>query len=245
MQSLEMLNLSHNNLSGSIPTSFGNMHGLSYVDISFNELEGPLPNNKAFQDASPEALQGNKGLCGNIEDLEPCNKDGSKKVHRPKLVYVIPFSLLALLLLLSPCSIVAFRKKKHQDDKRNNKHEEISFSALEFDGKTMYEEIIKATEDFDSTYCIGKGGQGSVYKVNLASANIVAVKKLHQLCSDDEKVKEFLNEVRAPTEIRHRNIVNLYGFCSHRQHSFLVYEYLERGSLATVLSNDGEAQELG
>ncbi|XP_004294224.1 PREDICTED: probable LRR receptor-like serine/threonine-protein kinase At4g08850-like [Fragaria vesca subsp. vesca] len=110
----------------------------------------------------------------------------------------------------------------------------------------MYEEIIKATEDFDSTYCIGKGGQGSVYKVNLASANIVAVKKLHQLCSDDEKVKkEFLNEVRAPTEIRHRNIVKLYGFCSHRQHSFLVYEYIERGSLATVLSNDGEAQELG
>ena len=45
-------------------------------------------------------------------------------------------------------------------------------------------------------------------------------------------------------EIRHRNIVKLHGFCSHSQHSFLIYEYLERGSLATILSNDGEAKEL-
>ncbi|XP_050370185.1 probable leucine-rich repeat receptor-like protein kinase At1g35710 isoform X2 [Argentina anserina] len=250
MQSLEMLNLSHNNLSGSIPTSFRDMSGLSYIDISFNELEGPLPNSKAFQEALLEALQGNKGLCGNVGDLEPCNEDSSKKGNGRKLVHVISFSLLATLFLVSSCFIivfVVFRKKKHQDDGRKNKrHEEISFSALDLDGKAMYEEIIHATEDFDSRYCIGKGGQGSVYKVNLASANIVAVKKLHQLCNDDEKLKkEFLNEVRALTEIRHRNIVRLYGFCSHSRHSFLVYEYLERGSLATVLSNDDEAKELG
>ncbi|KAJ4723889.1 putative Receptor protein kinase [Melia azedarach] len=47
------------------------------------------------------------------------------------------------------------------------------------------------------------------------------------------------------TEIRHRNIVKFYGFCSHSQHSFLVYEYLERGSLATILSNDTLAGEFG
>ncbi|KAL6179485.1 hypothetical protein ACLB2K_051000 [Fragaria x ananassa] len=54
MESLEKLNLSRNNLSGFIPTSFENMPGLSYVDISYNELEGPLPHNKAFQDAPLE-----------------------------------------------------------------------------------------------------------------------------------------------------------------------------------------------
>ncbi|XP_020426550.1 MDIS1-interacting receptor like kinase 2-like [Prunus persica] len=127
-------------------------------------------------------------------------------------------------------------------------HEEISFSVLNFDGKSMYEEIIRATEDFDSIYCIGKGGHGSVYRVNLssASANIVAVKKLHLVWDGEiEFQKEFLNEVRALTEIRHRNIVKLYGFCAHKRHSFLVYEYLERGSLATILSKEEEAKELG
>jgi len=56
--------------------------------------------------------------------------------------------------------------------------------------------------------------------------------------------KEFINEIRALTEIRHRNIVKLHGFCSHSQHSLLIYEYLESGSLATILSNDGGAKEL-
>ena len=54
----------------------------------------------------------------------------------------------------------------------------------------------------------------------------------------------FLNEIRTLTTIRHRNIVKLYGFCCSSQHSFLVYEYLNRGSLARNLSADEEAREL-
>jgi serine/threonine protein kinase len=46
------------------------------------------------------------------------------------------------------------------------------------------------------------------------------------------------------TEIRHRNIIKLHGFCLHKQCMFLVYEYMERGSLFYVLSNDVEAIEL-
>jgi len=43
------------------------------------------------------------------------------------------------------------------------------------------------------------------------------------------------------TEIRHRNIVNLYGFFSHSQFSFLVYEFVEKGSLEKILKDDEEA----
>ncbi|KAM5575765.1 hypothetical protein ABKV19_014620 [Rosa sericea] len=248
MESLENLSLSHNNLSGLIPTSFGGMLGLSYVDISYNDLEGPLPNNKAFQDAPREALEGNKGLCGNVQFLQPCNKN-SPKDHK-QLVLLITFPLLGALALLSVVFVVAFvvkRKKEDRHREQKNVHGEISFSLINFDGKSMYEEIIKATEDFDSMYCIGKGGHGSVYIATLSSANkVVAVKKLHLLCNDEKNLqKEFLNEIRALTEIRHRNIVKLYGFCSHKRHSLLVYEYLERGSLATMLSKDDEVKELG
>ncbi|ONI35023.1 hypothetical protein PRUPE_1G510800 [Prunus persica] len=244
MESLMILNLSHNNLSGSIPSSFEEMHGLSYVDISYNHLEGPLPNIKAFQEAPPERLEGNKGLCGKVGALlPPCNAHGSKKDHKV-------ISVLAVFVLLSALFIIVFvimqRRKKHQDTKQNHMHGEISFSVLNFDGKSMYEEIIRATEDFDSIYCIGNGGHGSVYKVNFSSGDVVAVKKLHMLWDGETKFqKEFLNEVRALSEIRHRNIVKLYGFCAHKRHSFLVYEYLERGSLAAMLSKNEEAKELG
>ncbi|CAL2228009.1 unnamed protein product [Prunus armeniaca] len=247
LESLVTLNLSHNNLSGSITSSFEEMHGLMYVDISYNHLEGPLPNISAFREAPLERLKGNKGLCGKVGALlPPCNAHGSKKDH--KLI----FSLLAVFVFVLVSAfftivyVIVQRKKKHQDTKQNHMHGEISFSVLNFDGKSMYEEIIRATEDFDSTYCIGKGGHGSVYKVNLSSGNVVAVKKLHSLLDGEiEFHKEFLNEVRVLSEIRHRNIVKLYGFCAHKRHSFLVYEYIERGSLATMLSKDEEAKELG
>ena len=73
----------------------------------------------------------------------------------------------------------------------------------------------------------------------------VAVKKL-QSFRDGEitQKKEYLNEIRTLTEIQHQNIIKLHGFCSHSQHSFFIYEYLKRGSLATILSNDGGAKEL-
>ncbi|KAB5573741.1 hypothetical protein DKX38_000935 [Salix brachista] len=41
--SLAQLNLSHNNLTASIPASPGNMLSLVGIDFSYNNLEGPLP----------------------------------------------------------------------------------------------------------------------------------------------------------------------------------------------------------
>lgn len=85
-----------------------------------------------------------------------------------------------------------------------------------------------------------------MYKANLSSANVVDVKKFHLLGNDEDKSQEeFLNEIRALTQIRDINIVKLYGFCSHKRHSFLVYGYLKRGSLAIMLSKDHKAKELG
>ncbi|XP_034673901.1 MDIS1-interacting receptor like kinase 2-like [Vitis riparia] len=130
-------------------------------------------------------------------------------------------------------------------EKAGDVQTENLFSISTFDGRTTYEAIIEATKDFDPMYCIGEGGHGSVYKAELPSGNIVVVKKLHRFDIDMAHQKDFVNEIRALTEIKHRNIVKLLGFCSHSRHSFLVYEYLERGSLGTILSKELEAKEVG
>ncbi|XP_022883374.1 MDIS1-interacting receptor like kinase 2-like [Olea europaea var. sylvestris] len=54
----------------------------------------------------------------------------------------------------------------------------------------------------------------------------------------------FLNEIKALTEIRHWDIVKLYDFCSNGQNSLLVYEYLDKGSLAKTLSTNEETKKL-
>nr|XP_023899494.1 MDIS1-interacting receptor like kinase 2-like [Quercus suber] len=106
----------------------------------------------------------------------------------------------------------------------------------------VYENIIEATEDFDLKYCSGVGGHGSVYKAELPTSQVVAMKKLHPLLNGETfNQKTITSEIHASTEIRHRKIVKLYGFCSHPRHLLLVYKYLEGGSLVRLLNSEKEA----
>lgn len=250
MQSLEKLNLAHNKLSGFIPRCFEEMHGLIYIDISYNELHGPIPNSPAFKHAPMEALQGNKGLCGDIEGFPSCKAPKSDKHASRKIWVVIVFPLLgsfALLISLIRLFFI-FRQKKNalQTQQSSPRDTHGLLSVLTFDGKFVYEEIVRATNEFDEEHCIGTGGQGSVYRAELPSGEIVAVKKFHSpLLSEMTCQQEFLNEVKSLTKIRHRNIVKFYGFCAHARHSFIVYDYLEMGSLAMILGNATTAEELG
>ncbi|XP_010051544.2 MDIS1-interacting receptor like kinase 2 [Eucalyptus grandis] len=118
-------------------------------------------------------------------------------------------------------------------------------SIWNYDGRIAYEDIINAKEVFDIKYCIGTGGYDSVYEAQLPNEKIVALKKLHRLEAEDPSFdKSFRNEVKHLTEVRHRSIIKLHGFCLHKRCMFLVYEYMERGSLFYALRDDVEAVEL-
>ncbi|KAK2648685.1 hypothetical protein Ddye_016174 [Dipteronia dyeriana] len=56
-------------------------------------------------------------------------------------------------------------------------------------------------------------------------------------------LQSFENEIHVLTEVRHQNIIKLHGFCSRRGNMFLIYEYVERGSLGKVLYGlEGEVE---
>ncbi|XP_057503776.1 probable leucine-rich repeat receptor-like protein kinase At1g35710 [Actinidia eriantha] len=247
LQRLETLNLSNNELSGEIPSTFGNMLSLTSIDISSNQLEGPLPDIRAFQKAPFEALKGNKGLCGNATGLKTCLLNGVSKKKGKKVVLLIVFPILGVLLLflIGLGFFMVFLKKE-----RNTKHDprqvnnENLFSIWSYDGKMVYVNIIEVTENFSAKHCVGEGSYGTVYRASLLNGQVVAVKKLH--ASSDgwlDDLKGFTSEICALTEIRHRNIVKLYGFCSHPRHSFLVYEFLDGGSLGKVLTTEDQVVE--
>ena len=91
------------------------------------------------------------------------------------------------------------------------------FSIWNYDGKIAYEDIIEVTEEFDIRYCIGASRYSSVYKTQLPSGKVDALKKLHGLGFVEPTLdKYFKNEIEMSSEIRHRNIVKLHGYCLHK-----------------------------
>ncbi|XP_043692763.1 MDIS1-interacting receptor like kinase 2-like [Telopea speciosissima] len=227
------------------------MISLTSLDFSYNELEGVVPNNKVFKNAaSPQAFRNNKGLCGELQGLIPCRQSstskGSKKKWSKRNQIHCCFFGRNCVPCISNCRrhfLLRQKAKKENIEATRRNHGNI-FSIWNFDGKIAYEDIIQATEDFDAKCCIGNGSSGSVYKAVLPTGHVVTLKKFHPLEGNATVNEEsFGNEIRVLTEIRYRNIVKLYGFCSHPRCTFLVYEYMQKGSLASILSNQAEAVE--
>jgi hypothetical protein len=58
------VDFSRNLFSGSIPASLGSVPEKVYIDLTYNNLSGPIPQNGALMNRGPTAFIGNPGLCG-------------------------------------------------------------------------------------------------------------------------------------------------------------------------------------
>ncbi|KAK4260799.1 hypothetical protein QN277_003870 [Acacia crassicarpa] len=97
-----------------------------------------------------------------------------------------------------------------------------------------YEELEEATNKFDQSRQLGRGGFGTVYYGKLKDGREVAVKRLFE--RNYRGVQQFINEVQILTRLRHRNLVSLYGCTSCSSHELLlVYEYISNGTLGCHL----------
>ncbi|PPR88514.1 hypothetical protein GOBAR_AA32173 [Gossypium barbadense] len=163
LKSLVNLNLSNNMLVGPIPSSVNNLTNLASLDLYGNQLNGFIPQeigrltNLVTLDLSsnmllgllhfaPETFIGNKDLCGSIQGFRPCPSS-------PNVIFIL---------------FRRYRAKALKSDPSPTKNGDL-FYIWNFDGKIAFEDIIKATEDFDIKYCIGTGGYGSVYRAILPS----------------------------------------------------------------------------
>lgn len=79
---------------------------------------------------------------------------------------------------------------------------------------------------------IGKGGSSKVYRGCLSDGKELAVKILKR---SDDVLKEFLLEIEIITNLNHKNIISLLGFCFEDGNLLLVYNFLSRGSLEDYL----------
>ncbi|XP_073119362.1 probable receptor-like serine/threonine-protein kinase At4g34500 [Henckelia pumila] len=105
-------------------------------------------------------------------------------------------------------------------------------------------ELQIATDHFANKNVIGEGGYGVVYRGVLPDGSLIAVKNLRN--NKGQAEKEFKVEVEAIGKVRHKNLVGLIGYCAEGAQRFLVYEYIENGSLDQWLHGDvGSISPLG
>ncbi|KAK2396060.1 receptor protein kinase FERONIA [Trifolium repens] len=91
-------------------------------------------------------------------------------------------------------------------------------------------EIKVATNDFNETLLIGKGGFGNVYKGSFdGGANFVAIKRSDPM--SQQGVVEFEAEIHFLSRVRHNNLVSLLGYCNEDDEMILIYDFMENGTV--------------
>lgn len=95
-----------------------------------------------------------------------------------------------------------------------------------------YKELRRSAHGFTDQNQIGEGGFSKVYKATLADGSVVAIKKLKD---GFRKEAEFASEINIISSIRHRNLLQLRGWCFEKGEALLVYKYMSNGSLENYL----------
>ncbi|XP_058115236.1 probable L-type lectin-domain containing receptor kinase S.7 [Magnolia sinica] len=118
-------------------------------------------------------------------------------------------------------------------------------------GKSFRSEIMKgprpftyrilrdSTKGFHSSRILGHGAFGTVYKAVLLESGLTFAVKRSKHTHNSKT--EFLAELSTIACLRHKNLVQLEGWCSEKGELLLVYEYMPNGSLDKVLYEESEA----
>jgi serine/threonine protein kinase len=93
------------------------------------------------------------------------------------------------------------------------------------------DEVIRITNNFETM--LSKGSFGEVYKGVLEDQSIVAVKRFIHNVKED-----FAKELTVHSEINHKNVVRLVGYCADENALMMVTEYVTKGNLSDALHRE-------
>jgi serine/threonine protein kinase len=115
----------------------------------------------------------------------------------------------------------------------SKKNEGFASEVLKGPRKFTYKELSAATKGFHITRVIGKGAFGMVFRAVMADTGVTyAVKRAKQ---EHQCKSEFVSELSIIACLRHKNLVQLEGWCNEKGELLLVYEFMPHGSLDKVL----------
>jgi serine/threonine protein kinase len=151
------------------------------------------------------------------------------------LVIALPVAVgaLAIIAMVVACVLLVVRRRYRYIELREDW--EIEFGAH----RLPYKDLFDATDGFKDKNLLGVGGFGKVYKGVLPTSGMeVAVKRMWH--ESEQGMKEFVAEVATIGRLRHRNLVQLLGYCRLKDQLLLVYDYMPNGSLEKHLYTHDE-----
>ena len=167
---------------------------------------------------------GNANLCGPPLTLNCPIKASESTGHehgisKTKVIIICVFVVLICAIIAILTYFIAAKKWRKTE-------------VLTFDPriKLSAREISRATNKYNDANIIGRGGSSTVYKGVLSSGMLVAVKKLN-LHNSPEVEKCFASESNTLGQIRHRNLVKIFGTLSSANSKCLILDYIPNGNL--------------
>ncbi|XP_058075677.1 L-type lectin-domain containing receptor kinase IX.1-like [Magnolia sinica] len=166
-------------------------------------------------------------------------KDSGANKSNKILIITIPIVMGLLGLLL--CLFLVIRKAKWPEKERKMMRVDIenrSRSAANAPKMFTFKQLSKATQNFGKLNLLGTGGFGSVYRGDISEPPFtIAVKRISATSAQGER--EYFAEIRTIGRLRHKNIVQLHGWCHEHDRLLLVYEFMPNGSLDRFVSKGG------
>ncbi|KAJ6381502.1 hypothetical protein OIU77_030225 [Salix suchowensis] len=164
----------------------------------------------------------------NLSRLPIALPEKNSSAFRPSVIAIIASLCgVTILLFVILFFLTVYRRKWLQ-------FEALEDWELDSPHRFRYQDLHTATKGFKKSEIIGVGGFGTVYRGRLPTSAIeVAVKKINH--NSIQGLREFTAEIESLGCLRHKNLVNLQGWCKTKKDLLLVYEFIPNGSLAGLL----------
>ncbi|OIT36638.1 PREDICTED: L-type lectin-domain containing receptor kinase S.6 [Nicotiana attenuata] len=138
--------------------------------------------------------------------------------------------------ILAIVSVFVLRRKKRDGSRGENEGQVCRLQGNRVPQRLSLSEIKSATEGFNNERIIGEGGSAVVYEGDIPSKGVVAIKRFVQGTRLGPSHIPFNTEFASMVGcLRHKNLIQLQGWCCERNELVLVYEFMPNGSLNKIL----------